>query len=1298
MAKKSPPSELSNERTETIDLTRMLPGEITSSGSFDLRKMKASTIGKLLQVIPIPTLLVDRSLHVVFANQASERIIPKRPLVGAGSLDSLVSAPSTATTIVELVQQVFSTRKTLTKEVKWDVEQTELWVRLTLRSVRIGGERFVLILVEDLTSERQRLNDALKNETELAEINERLSQEIGQRIEFEEALRAREEAYRHLVEHATEAIYRTDANGCFTFVNQAVLRILGYTEEEMIGKRYLEVIHPSYQQQAERFYGIQFVKRLPQTSYEFPVLTKCGEIRWLGQNVQLVTEEERVVGFQAVAHDITDRKRAAAAFRREKERFQVLSEHAPFGMVMISKAGKYEYINPKFREMFGYDLTEIPDGNEWFQRAYPDPEYRQTAISAWKEDAQSMGPGERRPRTFSVQCNDGTSKIVNFRTILVRTGEFLLTCEDITDRLDAENRLREREQLLSTVMATSPVAIGLARDRRMEWANDAFVSMFGFSGESDYVGQSYRIVYPSDEECQRVARNLDEDLAIGETGVTDATMKRKDGSLFEARIRIRALDPSDPAKGAVAAITDVTERKRAEEEIRQTEQVLEAVVNATPDVVILSGKDATFRLINSAGADRLGKTPGELVGRSIVEYLPPDAVLRRREHFETVLETGKAVRFEDRHDEFYYDNVFAPIFDAKGDVEAVVAFARDITERKKTEEALKESEARFREFAEAIPQIVYERDSDGKLVFVNRSGLELVGYGPEDLDRGVTLTDCVVPEDKERLTENFEKLLRGERTSGVEYRVIAKDGTRVPVVAYSSPVMREERVVGVRGVCVDVSMLKEAEAVLQRSRDELERLVSERTAELEFSNEQLRQQILEKIRAQEALAESEGRFRGIFETTPDCVFIKDLSFRYALVNSAMCSLLDLAEAEIVGKTDAEIFGEGEAERRRSGETRVVRGEVLEELQTIPVKGALLTFLTIKAPLTGSRGEIVGICGIARNVTERRTLQTLDIPSTVQVRSVAMSAALTAAHLAAASDSTILLTGESGTGKDYLARYIHGLSRRSSLPFYAINCAAIPSELAESELFGHETGAFTGATKKKRGLLEVAEGGTLLLNEIGELPLNLQAKLLAFLDTRTFTRVGGEKSVAVDVRLIAATNRNLREEISAGRFRQDLFYRLDVFSIGVPPLRARLEDLPGLVEELIEKLAAALGFTGRIALEPGVMNTLRRYAWPGNVRELRNVLERALIISHGGPVRLEHIRVAEPKQSEQTVSMSFSADRPLPDVIAELERSWIQEALQRAGGNKTGAAKLLGISRFALSRHMEKWGISSSSLD
>jgi len=303
----------------------------------------------------------------------------------------------------------------------------------------------------------------------------------------------------------------------------------------------------------------------------------------------------------------------------------------------------------------------------------------------------------------------------------------------------------------------------------------------------------------------------------------------------------------------------------------------------------------------------------------------------------------------------------------------------------------------------------------------------------------------------------------------------------------------------------------------------------------------------------------------------------------------------------------------------------------------------------------------------------------------------MRTAFAQARFGAATDTIVLLQGESGSGKDYLARWIHHHSRRANGPFFAINCAAVHHELAESELFGHEAGSFTGARGRKRGLLELAEGGTILLNEIGELPLTLQSKLLTFLDTRTFLRVGGEKPIKVNARLMAATHRDLGREVEEGRFLPALFYRLNVFSVEVPPLRERIEDIPLLADQMMEHLSAEMQLDEIPVIDREAMNALTHYHWPGNVRELRNVLERALMVSTDGRL---HLMLPESVTSDLAWSceVTFPEACTLYEVTDGVVRSLCEEALRRSYGNKKAAARMLGISRYTFYRYLKGLGI------
>ena len=289
-------------------------------------------------------------------------------------------------------------------------------------------------------------------------------------------------------------------------------------------------------------------------------------------------------------------------------------------------------------------------------------------------------------------------------------------------------------------------------------------------------------------------------------------------------------------------------------------------------------------------------------------------------------------------------------------------------------------------------------------------------------------------------------------------------------------------------------------------------------------------------------------------------------------------------------------------------------------------------------------------------------------------------------IAASPASTVLLTGESGTGKDLAAKVIHYASDRASKPFMNITCSALPEALLESELFGHERGAFTGADRQKRGLLESADGGTVFLDEIGEMVPGLQAKMLRFLEEKSFKRVGGSADMRVDVRVIAATNRKLETEVKEGRFREDLYYRLNVLPIELPPLRARPSDIPLLVNFYVDTYNRE--FRKRVrGVEPGAMEALKTYGWPGNVRELRNVIERAMLLADGTTLMTGDFPVA----TGAPVRLTEQVDLPAAGVdLEQLERSLVVQALERSGWNQTKAAGMLGLNRDQIRYRVEKF--------
>jgi DNA-binding NtrC family response regulator len=311
------------------------------------------------------------------------------------------------------------------------------------------------------------------------------------------------------------------------------------------------------------------------------------------------------------------------------------------------------------------------------------------------------------------------------------------------------------------------------------------------------------------------------------------------------------------------------------------------------------------------------------------------------------------------------------------------------------------------------------------------------------------------------------------------------------------------------------------------------------------------------------------------------------------------------------------------------------------------------------------------------------------------RSAAMQRVVDLVGKVAASDTTtVLVRGESGVGKEVVARAIHARSTRAEFPFLEINCTALPETLLESELFGHEKGAFTDARQRKPGLLELADRGTILLDEIGDLPPGAQAKLLRFLETRTFKRVGGIRDITVDVRIIASTNRDLEAAVREGAFRRDLFFRLNVVPIVIPPLRERPEDVEPLAEYFLQKMTTDIRKPAR-CIHKEALAMLERYSWPGNVRELKNVIERAVILEESPEILPEHLP-EELKPGRRALDLEPGFRLPPGGIdLEQLEMDLIRQALDQTRGNKTRAAELLGLTRDTLRYRIEKYGLSAT---
>jgi PAS domain S-box-containing protein len=487
----------------------------------------------------------------------------------------------------------------------------------------------------------------------------------------------------------------------------------------------------------------------------------------------------------------------------------------------------------------------------------------------------------------------------------------------------------------------------------------------------------------------------------------------------------------------------------------------------------------------------------------------------------------------------------------------------------------------------------------------------------------------------------------------------------------------EQRITGHFGIQRDVT--ERRRAVEQRER-ELEMLVAVRTAEL---------------------AISEHRTRAILSALPDLVFLIDEDGRYLEVLSGSGHLLPKSPGELKDRLFHDIFPKATADAflglvRRTLQTET--SHTMEYQLTVPAGERWFEGRTAVLPVDITEKRC--IIFVARDISDTKRAEELESEN-VYLRgelnlgrsfgdlvgtSEAMRGVFRSVKMVAPTDSTVLIVGETGTGKELIASAIHDSSRRNRGVIVKVNCAALPPTLVESELFGHERGAFTGAVQQKKGRFELAHRGSIFLDEVGELPLDMQAKLLRVLQEQELERVGGTQTIKVDVRVIAATNRDLSAAVRTNAFRADLFYRLNIFPLRVPPLRERAEDIPLLAAHFVRLFAERMGKPAR-RIAPDTLERLARYDWPGNVRELANLLERAVILCNGTVIGDDHLGLL-------ALTSPAAASAAFP-TLEEVERQHLLRALEQTGGvlaGPKGAARLLGLSRSTAWSRMRKLGI------
>ena len=723
----------------------------------------------------------------------------------------------------------------------------------------------------------------------------------------------------------------------------------------------------------------------------------------------------------------------------------------------------------------------------------------------------------------------------------------------------------------------------------------------------------------------------------------------------------------------VGAIMDITERQVAEEAIRRSEAYLAEAQrlshtgsfgwNVSTDEHFWS--DETFRIFEFAPASKLSLQM--ILDRVHPKDMPSVnmaiAAGNRAEgidlEFRILMPDGR----------IKYLHVVGKAERRATDSIEVIGTVMDITERKLVEDGFRQSEERLRLVLDSIGAHVMVTTSEGKLEFVNQPSLDYFGKTLEELKRWLTSNVIIHPDERASAIAVWRRSVETGVSYDVDNRFRRSDGVY--------------RWFHVRG---------------RPQRDAQGSIVRWYA---------LLTDIDERKKAEQKLEAQEMELRQILDFAPQLVAVYGPNRERLYANRAWLDYtgLSLEEWRQTQATGAFLHPDDRARERDYFDRALSRGSAYElELRLRKGDGSYCWFLARSNPVRDDEGKITRWYVACTDIEDRKRAEERLQQENVALReeidrasmfeeivgtSSALQTVLSRITKVAPSDSTVLVTGETGTGKELVARAIHRRSHRASRAFVSVNCAAIPRDLIASELFGHEKGAFTGAMQRRVGRFELAEGGTIFLDEVGELLPETQVALLRVLQEREFERVGGSQPIHVNVRLIAATNRDLEEAVASGTFRQDLYYRLNVFPLDMPPLRERREDIPLLVDYFIDRYARKAGKNIR-TVNKKTLQLFQSYPWPGNIRELQNVIERSVIVCE-----TENFSVDENWLSQQPRDRRSGGKLYLSHQLAATEKEIIEEALRESQGlifGSLGAAAKLGIARSTLESKIQSLNI------
>jgi PAS domain S-box-containing protein len=1085
-----------------------------------------------------------------------------------------------------------------------------------------------------------------------------------------------------LVNALPQHILVLSADGTRLHANQVVLDYHGFTPEQFVLEPITNCFHPDDIGNYIRIRSTAIPKGEPWEA-EARLRRKDGQYRWfLIRGKPLRNDQEVVIRWYLTGTDIEDRKNA-------EKKLQQLVDAVPQLIVMHTADGRRLYANKVVLDYFGCTLEQFLQEDGVRKRMHP---------SDWENFSAARERGIPQGAPFEMEArirrNDGQYRwfLLLYSPHRNEQGQILgwySTGIDIQDRKQAERELR---QLVDAV--PQHIAV-IDPDGKCIYGNKVALDYHGYTIE-EFLNENVfkRKIHPDDLAAYWNTRQ--QGIFSGLPFKAEARLLSREG---EYRWFLVLFNPLKDDQGRIirwyATGTDIEDRKRAESAQRRSEAYLAEAQRLSHTGSfgwdVSSGQiywsAETFRIFEFEPDSKvnietiLQRTHPE--DRPAVHHLI-ERVSRERAAFDLehrLLMQNGCVR--------YVHVVGHPSTDEWGRFEFVGAVT-DITERKQAEadllqsaDQLENQKAQLDELFEQAPEGVVLLDVEDRILRINPEFTRIFGYSPDEAT-GRLINDLIAPEELRSEAEAYTNQIIHGKPVNVETIRRRKDGKRIHVSLLAIPIsVPGGGQIAEYAIYRDITERRRAEEALRRSEGylaEAQKLSHTGSWAWDFHRKEIIHWSPETFRVfgfdpndrpvawQEARARIHPEDLQSFDQNKERVATEkiELEFGFRLVHpDGATKYAHCVSRPVINA---------------SGDVVELMGSIMDVTDQYQSRAALeKAFQEIKE----LKDELY-----KENLALKDEIDQASMFEEIVGTSEALRHVLVQVAKVAPTDSNVVVTGETGTGKELVARAIHKRSARSSKAFVSVNCAAVPTTLIGSELFGHEKGAFTGATQRRLGRFELADGGTLFLDEVGDLPAETQVTLLRVLQERQFERIGGTQTLTTNVRIIAATNRDLDAAIRAGTFRQDLFYRLNVFPIDVPPLRERKDDIPLLVEYLTERYATKAGKKIR-SIEKRTLDLLNGYQWPGNIRELQNVIERAVILCDGKTLSIDEVWL---KHESHRPS---EAHHSLARLDSDREKALIEAALRDSRGRvagPSGAAAKLGIPRSTLETKIRTLGI------